>query len=224
MYKAIGIAISLIAMVYAFSNINVSKYVSFDIGSSKHVQQAQAASGSTTATVTVSTSVTNYIILSISPNTQLLGNLTPGTSVKSTGTIATVTSNSANGYNLGLSDAVATGSSALVHTDTTTYIADFGGTIVTPLPWTGGTSVGLGISMFAADSSKEAKWGAGTTATDVANWYAAVPFSATTAHTVTGFHASADTSSWAFEADVPNTQKTGNYSGNVTFTATAVLS
>jgi hypothetical protein len=78
--------------------------------------------------------------------------------------------------------------------------------------------------MFAADTSKEAAWGTGTTVCDANNKYAGAPATATTAHTVTGFHSGADTSSWGWKIDVPNTQKTGSYSGNVTFTATAVLS
>ena len=78
--------------------------------------------------------------------------------------------------------------------------------------------------MFAATTSKESAWGTGTTYNDANNKYAGVPQNATTGHTVTGYHAGTDTSSWSFKIDVPNSQKTGNYSGSVTFTATAVVS
>jgi hypothetical protein len=107
-----------------------------------------------------------------------------------------------------------------VHTDATTYIPDYTGTVAVPTTWTG---TGLGLTLFAADSTKEVKWGAGTTFSDALNKYAGAPLAATTAHTVIGFKAGADTSSWAFKLDVPNSQKTGAYSGNIIFTATAVL-
>lgn len=178
--------------------------------------------GAATDTVTVSTTVQEYMAFSItSGDPMALGNLTPGTPVTgAAGSVASCTTNAANGYTLGLSDGSAT-NSALLHTDTTTYIADYAGTIATPTTWTG---TGLGISLYAADTNKEAAWGTGTTYNDANNKYAGIPLAATTAHTVTGFHATADTSSWGWKADVGNTQKTGVYSGNVTFTATAVLS
>lgn len=176
-----------------------------------------------TDTVTLSTSVQEYLSFSLTAGaTVSFGNLTPGTPIcHGTGTVASITTNAANGYTLGLSDGVAGSDSALVHTDATTYIADYAGTIATPTTWTG---TGLGVGLYAADTNKEAAWGTGTTVCDVNNKYAGVPQTATTAHTVTGYHASADTSSWSWELDAPGTQKTGSYSGDVTFTATAVLS
>ena len=176
-----------------------------------------------TQTVSLSTTVLSYLLFSITAgSTVALGSLTPGTPIAapSGGTVASVTTNSANGYTLGLSDGSDT-DSAMVNADTTTYIADYVGTITTPTTWTG---TGLGATLFAADTSKEAKWGTGTAYDDANNKYAGIPSIATTAHTVTGYHAGADTSSWAFKLDVPNGQKTGTYSGNVTMTATAVLS
>jgi len=174
------------------------------------------------ADVTLSTTVQSYLSFSISSGSTIaIGNLTPGTPICTGSTVASVTTNAANGYTVGLSDGVAGNDSALLHTDTVTRITDYAGTIAVPTLWAG---TGLGISCFAADTSKEAAWGAGTTLCDAANKYAGVPTAATTAHTVTGYHAGADTSSWSWEIDVPNTQKTGVYSGNVTFTATAVLS
>jgi len=176
-----------------------------------------------TDTVDLSTNVQEYISFTLtSGDTPAFGNLTPGTPIcYNTGTVASVTTNSANGYTLGLSDTIASTNSALVHTDTTTYITDYAGTIATPTAWTG---TGLGATNYAADDThKNAKWGAGTTVCDVSNKYAGIPETATTAHTVTGYHASADTSGWGFKVDVPNTQKTGAYAGTATFTATAVL-
>ena len=185
------------------------------------LNKAQAA----TDTVTVSTSVQEYLIFSITAGDPVtFGNLTPGTPIcYATGSVGSVTTNAANGYTLGLSDAVAGSDSALLHTDAATYIPDMtNGTIATPVVW--GSNYGLGTGLYAADTNKEVKWGTGITVCDANNKYAAIPQAATTAHTVTGYHAGADTSSWSFKVDVQNTQKTGDYSGNVTFTATAVLS
>lgn len=161
----------------------------------------------------------------IAGDTVPFGPLTAGVPIAApdTGTIASVTTNAANGYTLGLSDGVAGSNSALLHTDTTTRITDVtSGDITTPALW--GTSTGLGITLYAADTNKEGKWGTGTAYNDANNKYAAIPQAATTAHTVIGEVVGADTSSWAFKIDVPADQKTGSYSGNVTFTATAVLS
>ena len=181
------------------------------------------------ATVSLSTSVQSYLNFSITTGgTVAFGSLTPLTPIAApaTGTIASVTTNSANGYTIGVSDGIAAANSSLVHTDTTTYITDAtnSGTIGTPASWVDATTTGLGVTMFAADTSKESAWGTGTTYNDANNKYGAIPQNATTGHTVTGYHAGADTSSWAFKLDVPNSQKTGSYAGNITFTATAVLS
>lgn len=176
-----------------------------------------------TGTATLSTTVQEYLALTITAGgTVGFGSLTPGTPIAAPadGTVASVATNAANGYTVGLSDGSGTDSS-MIHTDATTAILDYAGTIAVPTSWTG---TGVGITLFAADTSKNAKWGTGTTYNDANNKYAGVPATATTAHTVTGFHASADTSTWGFEIDVPNSQKTGVYSGDVTFTATAVLS
>lgn len=176
-----------------------------------------------THNVAVSATAQAYISLDITSNdTVAFGNLTSGSPIAlpDGGSIASVSTNAANGYTLGVSDGSNT-NSALRHTDTTTYIADYAGTIATPTIWTG---TGLGITLFAADTTKEVKWGTGTTFDDILNKYAGIPATATTAHTVTGTLNGADTSSWSFKLDAPNDQKTGDYSGNITFTATAVLS
>ncbi len=183
--------------------------------------QAKAA----TDTVALDTSISTYLSFSISAGDSLsLGALTPGTPITgANGSVATVSTNAANGYTLGLSDGKASTNSALLHTDTTTHIADYAGTIGTPTAWTG---TGLGVSMWAADTTPEAKWCADvcTAFDDAGNKYAGIPQNATTAHTVEGFRDTPDTSSWGWMLDAPNDQKTGSYSGNVTFTATAVLS
>ena len=180
------------------------------------------ASAATTGTATLSTDVQQYIALTITAGSSVeFGNLTPASPITAPvgGTVASVATSASNGYTLSLSDGSGT-NSAMVHTDTTTYIADYAGTITTPTTWTG---TGVGISLFAADTTKEAKWGTGTTYNDANNKYAGVPANATVAHTVATYSEGADTSTWAFKVDVLNSQKTGTYSGDVTFTATASL-
>ena len=180
-----------------------------------------------TDNVAVSTAVQASLSFSITAgDTVAFGPLTAGVPIAApnTGTIASVTTNASNGYTIGVSDGVVGSNSALLHTDTTTRITDVtSGDITTPALW--GSSTGLGITMFAADTTPEAKWcnDVCTSYNDADNKYAAIPETATTAHTVTGAVVGANTSSWAFKLDVPADQKTGNYSGNVTFTATAVL-
>lgn len=180
-------------------------------------------SGAVKGTTTLTTTVLEYISLDITSGATVpFGNLTPGTPIAAPtgGTIVSVTTNAANGYTLSLHDGVASPNSSMLHTDGTTHITDYAGTIATPTAWTG---TGVGITLFVADTTKEAKWGTGTTYNDANNKYAGIPETATVAHTATGFHSGADTSSWAFKIDVPNTQKTGAYSGDVSFSATAVL-
>lgn len=174
--------------------------------------------------VALSTSVQSYMSFDVTAgDTVGLGSLTPGTPICSaTASVASVTTNAANGYTVGLSDGSDT-NSALAQGGT--YIPDMtNGTITTPVVWgTPGTNTGLGVGLWAADTTKEVKWGTGTTVCDANNKYAAIPSAATTAHTVTGVVAGTDTSSWSWKIDVLNTQKTGSYSGSATFTATAVL-
>jgi len=175
-----------------------------------------------TQQVSLSTNVQTALTFSITAGSTVpFGNLTPGTPIAApaTGTIASVTTNAANGYTMGIEDDVPGNDSCLVNGGT--YIADYAGTIATPTLWSG---TGLGVTLYTADTGKEAKWGTGTTYNDANNKYAGVPQNATTAHTVTGYHSGADTSSWAFKVDVPAGQLTGSYSGSITFTATAVLS
>ena len=178
-------------------------------------EQVQAAN------VSLSTTVLYYLDFAINTGASVpFGNLQPGTPISgpSSGTITTVTTNAANGYTIVVSDGSDT-NSAMAQGGT--YIADYAGTITTPTTWTG---TGLGVTLFAADTTKESKWGTGTAYNDANNKYAGVPAGATVAHTVTGFPITSDTASWAFKIDVPNTQKTGAYTGNVVFSALPVLS
>lgn len=179
---------------------------------------------SDTDMVTLSTNVQTAIAISLSPGTYAFGNLTAGTSLKgSAGIMVDVMTNASNGYTLSIHDGVVGNNSALLHTDMTTRIADTTFTIASPDLWVSGTTKGLGMTVFSADTSKEAKWGTGIAYDDINNKYAAVPQMATTFHTSTGYKTGSDTTSVAFIVDVNTDQKSGSYSGDVTFTASAVL-
>lgn len=175
-----------------------------------------------TDTAALDTTVSTTLTLGLSSNAMNFGNLSPGTPLKGTGgIIATVNTSAADGYLLGISDGIPAPDSCLVHTDGVTYIEDYLGTITTPTLWSG---TGLGFTVYAADTNKEAKWGTGTTYNDSNNKYAGVPQTTTTFHSSPSYKAVDDTTSFAFELDAPNDQKTGNYSGDITITATAVVS
>lgn len=184
-------------------------------------QSSQAATQDVHFSTTVQTALTLDITAG---DTVAFGTITSGMPIAApaTGTIASVTTSAANGYTLGIFDGVTGSGSALLHSDGITRITDVtNGTIGTPVLW--GSSTGLGITMYAADTNKEAKWGTGTAYNDLNNRYAAIPENATIAHTVTGTVVGANTSSWAFKLDIPAGQKAGSYTGTMTFTATAVL-
>lgn len=158
------------------------------------------------------------LTLDVDSATVAFGNLLPGSVVTGT-TITTVDTNYPNGYTLAIHDNVAGSWSTLLHTDSTTRIADYAGTIATPTTWSG---TGLGICVYSA-TDKEAKWGTGTTEADSNNKYAGVPQTAGIIHTKTGAPTVSNATSIGYKVVVPNTQKTGSYSGDVTYTATGVL-
>ena len=177
-----------------------------------------------TETITLSTDVQTAIAMTVSSATYPFGNLTAGTPKKgSAGIDVDVTTNASNGYTLGIHDGVAGSNSCLLHTDTVTRIIDYASAIASPTLWNLGVDKGLGTTIYAADTSKEAKWGTGTTYDDANNKYAGIPTAAATIHTSAAYKTGADTTSIAFIVDVAADQKSGTYSGDVTLTATAVL-
>jgi len=177
-----------------------------------------------TDTIALSTAVQTSLALSLSSNVYAFGNLIAGTPLMgSAGIDIDVTTNASNGYTLGISDGVAGTDSALLHTDGVTRIADASALIAAPALWVSGTTKGMGVTVYAADTSKEGKWGTGATYDSADNKYAGVPTGATTIHTSAAYKTGADTTSISFIVDVPADQKAGTYSGNETITATAVL-
>lgn len=213
-------------LFYIISTLFVLWAYSFCSTSGKVIPDAKA---SDTKTVSLTGTVSAYINLTISTGSTIdFGNITPGApkcGANLSGTVLSTITNAANGYGITIMDGVAGSNSAMRHTDTTTYIPDMNsGTIAAPVLWLTGTHLGVGISLYSAQTTKEPIWGTGTTMCDDFNKWAGIGQTAVTGHTVTGFRSVADTSSWAWRVDVANTQKTGVYSGNVTFTANEVLS
>ena len=172
--------------------------------------------------VSLSTEVQEYIAISVTAGgTIAFGNLTPGSPLKgANGSTISVTTSATNGYKLYISDSVAGNNSALLHTDTSTYIADYAGTIAAPTTWSG---TGLGFSLYAG-TNKDVKWGTGITFNDANNKYAGVSQNNTEIMNKTGYSEAADISYIGWEVDVSNNQKTGDYSGNVIISATATVS
>lgn len=177
-----------------------------------------------TDTVSLTANVTGALTLGLSSASYSFGDLTPGTPVRgSSGIDINVETSSANGYTLAVHDSIAGANSALLHTDTTTRIADYSSLIASPTTWNNGTDTGLGFTAYSAETSKEIKWGSGTTYNDANNTYAGVPQNATVFHTSPNYKAGVDTTSISFILDVPVDQKTGSYSGIVTVTALPTL-
>ncbi|MCL5406976.1 MAG: hypothetical protein M1429_00525 [Patescibacteria group bacterium] len=194
---------------------------SYSTNTGIHFCAAYSTNGGNNTTWSFSTGATcnDSITLNVDNNSLTFGNLLPGNVFTGT-TITTVTTNYGNGYTLGVNDNIAGTNSALVHDDGVTYIADYTGTITTPTLWSG---TGLGICVYAATNKDTAKWGTGTTEADSNNKYAGVPQATTTINSKTGSPTTNDQAYIGYKLVVPNTQKTGNYSGTITYTATGVI-
>lgn len=134
-----------------------------------------------------------------------------------------VKTNSSTGYLLGAQDNVADPNSAMVHTDGTTYIPDFNAPLALPEVFEPGTDIGVGITVYEANTNKEAKWGSGSSYNDLLNRYAGIPELMQTMHSSPNYKADFDNTSVAFIMDVSSDQKDGSYSGNVIITAVAMV-
>lgn len=146
------------------------------------------------------------IALSLDSNTVELGNVTPGTPITGE-TTATVATDSSAGYQIAISK-----NKLLTHSDTTTTISDYSGTIETPTTWSGN---GFGFTV-SVGTNLEAKWDSGAK-------FASVPTSTpTTAHGVVQSISSPDETTFNYKLNVANSQKTGNYSNTVSYLATVM--
>jgi hypothetical protein len=158
--------------------------------------------------------------LAIDTPTLTFGNLLPNTVITGT-TIISVTTNYPGGYYLGASDGISDNHSSLTHQgDLTTRIADYPATIANPQTWLG---TGLGFTIYNATNKDTSKWGTGTSENDDLNKYAAFPEIDTIIHAKENSPTTNDTTYIGYKLVVPQSQKTGDYSGIITYTATGKL-
>jgi hypothetical protein len=134
--------------------------------------------------------------------------ITPGSSETASSTVSVYTD--AAGYLLAVQQ-----DHDLLHTDTTTTIAGVSGTVASPALWSEGTTKGFGFTLTAG-TGLDAKWG-----TTPNFKYAAFPGSATTIHDKSAYLNAYDDTTVQYRLDVPDSQKPGTYTNQVTYTATA---
>ena len=147
-----------------------------------------------------------------------LGTGNTGTS-RTGGTALTVITNNPRGFSISVSDNQGGGNSALVHTDGSTRLADYSGTITTPKLWSG---TGFGLTIYAG-SAKDSKWGTGNSVTHNRNKYTGIPQFPGLVYSKSSAVPSGDNISIGYKAVAPTGQKAGNYSGTVIYTITGLL-
>ena len=180
--------------------------------------------------IDLTTTVNEYLDFSISSGGAInLGNINadiPACNVS--GTVFMVSTNAANGYKITPTDQSDT-NSVLKHTDGTTYISNISASLGSPSIWVTGSTKGLGTTLWSGTQRGEA-WSVGGVPEDACSpsstKWAGVPANDTTAsgHTVTGYLAEPDASYWGWKLEITNIQKSGEYTGLVTFTVVPVIS
>lgn len=156
--------------------------------------------------------VNTYLTLAVDGNSEDLGPglLIPGTPVTGQ-TIVSVTTDSWNGYQI-----EAHKDHLMRHADPVPEIniSDHNGTIATPLLWQSPDNLGFGFSIINGTSVDHLKWG---NSPDFK--YAAFPGSATTTYVKEDYKSATDDTTFEYKTDVPESQKSGDYSCTVTYTA-----
>ena len=159
--------------------------------------------------------------ISVDQATLSFGSLIPG-DVFTAHTAVTVNTNYPNGYALAVSDGVTGSDSALQHSSSS-RVSDYSGTISAPTIWSSGT--GFGICIYSGSGKDTARWGTGTAFDSSLNKYAGVPQDASSGgvYAKTGSPVVNDIVGVGYKLVVPNSQKTGDYQGTLTYTVTGVL-
>lgn len=174
--------------------------------------------------ISIQANINGGIALAITGSPFSFGSLTAGIPSRGSGGVDLgVTTSSASGYILTASDSAAGNGSAMLNDDGNTRIPDFSSDFTTPSFWQTSTSKGLGMTVYSADTNKDAIWGTGTTYNDVNNKFAGISQLDTQFHSSPDYKAATDHTHVGFVVDVTPGQKTGNYSGNVVITATAAI-
>jgi hypothetical protein len=171
---------------------------------------------------------TPSLTIGVDSGTKSLGTMLAGTDVTATSVI-TVTSNNASGYTLDATDASNTGSaSCSAGACAGLWMPDWSGTSATPTTWAAG-SAGAGgwfgvtvLSVTGTTTTKLAKWGTGTTATDFANnKYAGLTTSASTLHSTSSYFSGSDTITTAYRAIASTSTVAGSYSATISYSVVA---
>jgi hypothetical protein len=174
-----------------------------------------------TATDQVNLSVTVAETISLDCGADVnLGTLTPGTPV-SASSVCTTTTNANGGYDVSVKrdDADTTMDHS---TDASTNITDkTAWDRTTPNAVTYATT-GLAFSVFASTATKNTTWwGSGSACHDASNLYAGFPTTYTNIMEHASYSAASTTTSICYRVDVPATQKSGSYTGSVTYQVTS---
>lgn len=135
-----------------------------------------------------------------------LSTITPG--ISNTAAYDAVIQTDAPGYSLSVSQDQNLTSGA-------NTIPSISGSIASPLTWSEGTTKGLGFTLTGTNATAiDGKWGSGTN-------YAALPSTATSFYTRTGYTAgSKDLLNLRLRLDVPTTQAAGDYTNTMVTTGT----
>lgn len=152
--------------------------------------------------------VNNTLALELDANAKDFGTVSAGTP-NAVSTTATVTTDAMGGYDLFISE-----DHSLTHTDGTTTIDDYAGTIAVPTVWSG---TGFGFTVVSG-TNVEAKWG-----TTPNNNYAGIPLSDTLFYEKFNFTSGGDDTVMEYKIDTETTQKSGDYSNTLTYTAISKL-
>lgn len=148
-----------------------------------------------------------------------LGTLTPGTPVSGS-TVCTTTTNANGGYDFAVKrdDADTTMDHS---TDATTNINDKTAWNRTAPNAAAYSSTGLAFSVFASTATKNTTWwGTGLACHDANNLYAGFPSSYTNIMEHASYSSGSTTTSICYRIDVPTTQKSGSYTGSITYQVT----
>lgn len=174
-----------------------------------------------TATDQVNLSVTVAETISLACGADVdLSTLTPGTPVSGS-TVCTTTTNANGGYDLSVKrdDADTTMDHS---TDDTTNITDKTAWNRTTPNAAAYATTGLAFSVFASTATKNTTWwGTGTSCHDANSLYAGFPTAYTNIMEHSAYSSGSTTTSICYRVDVPTTQKSGSYTGAVTYQVTS---
>jgi hypothetical protein len=151
--------------------------------------------------------VNTYLTLTVDTDNKYLGTLLPGSPITGETTL-NVTTDSWGGYVLNVSK-----DHKMRHADGSSDIDDHNGSIATPVLWSAPNNLGFGFTVISG-TNVDAKW------KEDSNYkYAAFPDIATTVHSKPDYKSPADETVIGYKVDVPESQKSGYYSCNITYTA-----